>query len=120
MRHKVPPLDTGLLTLEVRSRGPLCTLQGGCTAFEDSIALARVLHSAWAGSDEELQDGLAEYEHARRRRCWPLSVRSRIIGGLLQSSVPPVVAMRDAFAKYALQPDTLLGHTLFDVGKLPM
>jgi 2-polyprenyl-6-methoxyphenol hydroxylase-like FAD-dependent oxidoreductase len=80
--------------------------------------LARTLKGVWASGAHEVERALQQYEQTRKRRCWPLTVRSRIIGAGLQSTLPPVVALRDAVAKWALRPSTLLGHTFFDVGKL--
>lgn len=97
-------------------RGP--SAQGGCAAMEDSVVLARRLRTAWTGDDRCLQAALAEYERERMKRCWPLALRSRLIGAALQSTLPPVVALRDAAVRYAVRPSLLFGHTLFDAGRL--
>jgi hypothetical protein len=61
----------------------LCMLQGGCTALEDGIILARMLRQVWDSSDSRvIERALREFEENRTARCLPLVVRSHLIGTL--------------------------------------
>ena len=93
-------------------------MQGGCVALEDAIVLAQVLRDGWHRHDEDLGPLLADYEQQRAKRCLPLSVRSRGMGVILQSGLPPVVAARDVVVSRLLDPGHFFDHALFDVGSL--
>jgi len=105
--------------------------QGGCTALEDAVVLARAVKSeigagadAWRTLDpgEERCAALAaafkKYEIERVRRCLPLTVRSYAMGALLQLGQPPVVAVRDAFVEKVFNPSHFLDHAMYDCGTL--
>eukprot|EP01025_Chloroclados_australasicus_P055099 TRINITY_DN65_c1_g1_i1.p2 TRINITY_DN65_c1_g1~~TRINITY_DN65_c1_g1_i1.p2 ORF type:complete len:100 (+),score=10.62 TRINITY_DN65_c1_g1_i1:120-419(+) len=93
--------------------------QGGCTALEDGIILARTVKECWAsGSDTELQAALATYESERAKRCLPIAVRSRVIGAVLQSPLPPVTYFRDNVVSQVLDPGHFFDHALYDCGEL--
>jgi 2-polyprenyl-6-methoxyphenol hydroxylase-like FAD-dependent oxidoreductase len=91
-------------------------MQGGCVALEDGIVLAQQLSKVWETAD--LQSALEAYERARARRCLPLTIRSRGMGVILQSALPPVVLLRDAVISRFLDPGHFFDHALFDVGPL--
>lgn len=112
--------------------------QGGCTALEDAVVLARLLQDA--GVPQQVQQaqqqgggkgGLAretlvgaissvfgEYERQRALRCLPITVRSFGMGALLQLPLPPVVATRDLFVERLFSPSHFLDHATFDCGRL--
>jgi 2-polyprenyl-6-methoxyphenol hydroxylase-like FAD-dependent oxidoreductase len=85
-------------------------------ALEDGIVLAQQLSKVWGTAD--LQAALVVYERARARRCLPLTIRSRGMGVVLQSALPPVVFLRDVAISRFLEPGHFFDHTLFDVGPL--
>jgi 2-polyprenyl-6-methoxyphenol hydroxylase-like FAD-dependent oxidoreductase len=85
-------------------------------ALEDGIVLAQQLSKAWLTSN--LQPALEAYEQARAMRCLPLTVRSRGMGIVLQSALPPVVLARDTAITKFLDPGHFFDHTLFDAGPL--
>jgi 2-polyprenyl-6-methoxyphenol hydroxylase-like FAD-dependent oxidoreductase len=60
-------------------------------ALEDGIALAQQLSKVWGTSD--VQPALEAHDQARR--CLPLTIRSRAMGIVLQSALPPAVFLRD-------------------------
>lgn len=95
-------------------------MQGGCTALEDGIVLARMLCDVWAnGNQSELESTLREFEKQRHIRCLKLAVRSNLIGKALQSSNPAVVAARDLAVQTVLDPANFFNHALYDCGGLP-
>lgn len=87
-------------------------------ALEDGIVLARELKAAWSSDAAALQAALRNYETARAKRCLPLTIRSRGMGVLLQSALPPVVFARDAAISTLFQPAHFFDHTLFDCGTI--
>jgi hypothetical protein len=97
----------------------LCMLQGGCTALEDGIILARMLRQVWDSSDSRvIERALREFEENRTARCLPLVVRSHLIGRALQSGFPPVVAARNFATAKVLDPAHLFDHAIYDCGSL--
>jgi 2-polyprenyl-6-methoxyphenol hydroxylase-like FAD-dependent oxidoreductase len=106
--------------------------QGGCTALEDAVVLARQLapvllaqkaqqwgSQATSGPPEgAIAAALRAYEAERSRRCLPLTVRSYAMGAALQIPLTPVVEVRDAFIQHAFRPGHFLDHTGFDAGRL--
>lgn len=80
--------------------------QGGCTALEDAVVLARALANAvqsgaaittvaTSGSglqqqQQRLETALRGFEAERSGRCLPLTVRANIMGLLLQLPFEPV------------------------------
>lgn len=104
--------------------------QGGCTAIEDAVVLARhlgpLLHSSSRGgaaassSDAgALAGALRVYERERVARTLPLTVRAFMFGAVLQLPYAPVVAARNLFLEKGFKPGSFLDHTRFDVGSLP-
>ena len=111
--------------------------QGGCTAIEDAVVLARQLapllkkgSSNSSGSSgngsgssgnveqKEVEACLRAFEAERARRCLPLTIRSYAFGAALQIPFGPVCAVRDVFVENAFQPAHFLDHTAFDCGSL--
>ena len=94
--------------------------QGGCTALEDSLVLARCLQQQGApalaaalqqcgGSSGRQQQqqaaaaaavraALRQYERERATRCLPLTVRSHVMGAVLQVRGAPAWGARAACA----------------------
>jgi 2-polyprenyl-6-methoxyphenol hydroxylase-like FAD-dependent oxidoreductase len=96
-------------------------VQGGCTALEDGIVLARMLYGVWSsGSESDLEKTLREFEKQRSIRCFKLAVRSNLIGKALQSSNPFVVAARDIAVQRLVNPKNFFNHALYDCGGLPV
>jgi 2-polyprenyl-6-methoxyphenol hydroxylase-like FAD-dependent oxidoreductase len=100
--------------------------QGGCTAIEDSVVLARTLApllSRTPGRDTDvaaLAAALRAYERERSARCLPLTLRSWAFGAALQLPYAPVVAVRDAVIEHRFSPAEFLAHTAYDCGTLTM
>jgi 2-polyprenyl-6-methoxyphenol hydroxylase-like FAD-dependent oxidoreductase len=99
--------------------------QGGCTALEDGVVLARVLRqsgalAAPAGRSRQalITGALQKYNQERARRCVPLVVRSNLMGYALQTGLWPVVAARDTYVSAFFNPSHFLDHAAFDCGTL--
>jgi 2-polyprenyl-6-methoxyphenol hydroxylase-like FAD-dependent oxidoreductase len=94
--------------------------QGGCTALEDGVILARCVAAAGARALEREAMGAAfkEYERQRAMRCLPLTVRSRLMGAALQLPWSPVVGVRDMFVSTLFNASHFLDHAEFDCGDL--
>ncbi|KAL4450754.1 hypothetical protein ABPG77_001110 [Micractinium sp. CCAP 211/92] len=106
--------------------------QGGCTALEDGLVLARCLQQEGVpAAAAALQDGgggqerrqqaadavrgaLRRYEAQRAKRCLPLTVRSHLMGAALQAPFPPVALARDLVVQYAFSPAHFLDHATYD------
>ncbi len=131
--------------------------QGGCAALEDAVVLARSVATAAASGftpaasvaarQAAIEGALRAYEQERKARTTVLTVRSHVIGALLQIPLPPVSAARRLFRAHALasganhplalralqviwvrnlyvsskvfSPAHFLDHTLYDCGTLP-
>eukprot|EP00775_Hariotina_reticulata_P009423 gene9423-9589_t len=97
--------------------------QGGCTALEDAVVLARTV-SSWFNSSSSSRDeaslaaALREYEAERSARCLPLTIRGNLFGAALQIPYQPVPAIRDLVIEKRLNPAGFLDHTLYDCGIL--
>ncbi|GIL48143.1 hypothetical protein Vafri_4840 [Volvox africanus] len=98
--------------------------QGGCTALEDSVVLARRLGALAqaAGSSPpsstDVARALRSYEYERTSRCLPLTIRSNLMGAALQVPLLPVVTARNAFMERAFSSGHFLDHTAYDCGRL--
>lgn len=125
-RGGVSPVSGPVATLAGDALHPMTPNlgQGGCTALEDAVVVARLLQAAGV---PELTGGkrtqamaavFREYEAQRARRCLPLTVRAYAMGALLQLPLAPVVAARDAIVSTAFNHGHFLDHAAFDCGKL--
>lgn len=97
--------------------------QGGCTALEDAVVLAKELSKARAHEGSAtiaslLSDAFNSYENMRLRRCLPLTWRSRVFGSILQLPIPQVSMARDSFVEHLFNPGHFLDHATFDCGRL--
>lgn len=109
--------------------------QGGCTALEDGLVLARclqqqqvpflaaVLRGDGSGQQrqvaaEAVRGALRRYERERAVRCLPLTVRSHLMGAALQAPIPPLAFARDLFVQNAFNPAHFLDHATYDCGRL--
>ncbi|KAL4433828.1 hypothetical protein ABPG75_000269 [Micractinium tetrahymenae] len=108
--------------------------QGGCTALEDGLVLARCLQqegvpaaaaaleggsngSGGGGQQraaEAVRAALRRYEAERAKRCLPLTVRSHLMGAALQAPFPPIALARDLAVQYAFSPAHFLDHATYD------
>ena len=86
--------------------------QGGCTALEDGVVLAKTINR-----HASIAKGFREYEIKRTKRCLPLVVRSWAMGKALHIPFPPVVAARDAFISNLFDPSHFLDHACYSVDK---
>jgi 2-polyprenyl-6-methoxyphenol hydroxylase-like FAD-dependent oxidoreductase len=96
--------------------------QGGGTAIEDGVVLAQTLGLALTegGDDERIQKALEEYAALRQKRTSAITLRSFVIGAVFGIEFPPIAQIRNNVVLPKLvAPSSFLGHTLFDVGKLP-
>ncbi|GLI69501.1 hypothetical protein VaNZ11_014135, partial [Volvox africanus] len=98
--------------------------QGGCTALEDAVVLARRLGAlaqaavSTPPSSTDVANTLRSYEYERTSRCLPLTVRANLMGVALQVPLLPVVAARNAFMERAFSSGHFLDHTTYDCGRL--
>lgn len=98
--------------------------QGGCTALEDAVVLAallkkrHVLKRMDGCSQMERNDMILsvfdEYERERVKRTLPLTVRSYMMGYLLQLPLLPVALARDLFVSNAFDTSHFLDHATYD------
>nr|CAD1835761.1 unnamed protein product [Ananas comosus var. bracteatus] len=99
--------------------------QGGCSALEDSIVLARCLGEAIRGEDkggkkgeyERIKDGLKKYAENRRWRGIQLIVTAYIIGFIQQSDNAFIGFLREKILS-GIMAKTLMKMGDYDCGKL--
>lgn len=117
------PSQSGGITLAGDALHPMTPNlgQGGCTALEDAVVLARVLKSCGLTSDSAIKRDVASlhqafriYERQRAKRTLPLTVRAHAMGFALQLNSAPVCFARDLFVEKAFSPAHFLDHTEFD------
>ncbi|GIL96665.1 hypothetical protein Vretimale_2430 [Volvox reticuliferus] len=98
--------------------------QGGCTALEDAVVLARKLGAlaqvagSTPPSSTDVANALRSYEYERSSRCLPLTIRANLMGAALQVPLLPVVMVRNAFVERAFSSGHFLDHTVYDCGRL--
>lgn len=134
-RWTTGPFGRGCITLAGDSAHPMTPNlgQGGCTAIEDSLVLARQLAPLLQDSQitnssrnsrvidtAAVSKVLRAYEAERSRRCRALTIRSYLFGAALQLQFPPVLAVRDLVVSQLFKPDHFLDHTEYDCGELPL
>lgn len=96
--YRLPPLDTYVIR-RVALLGDAAHAmtpdfgQGGGTALEDAVELARQLDTA------HLADGLARYDRLRRPRTQTIARQSARFGALAQASTPVAAHLRDTAAR---------------------
>lgn len=141
-RWDLPPASSGALSITLAGDAlhPMTPNlgQGGCTALEDALvlgrclqqrcvpALAAALGSGGGGSSQQtaaaaaaaVRAAVGEYEQERTKRCLPLTVRSHVMGALLQAPLPPLSLARDLFVERAFSPAHFLDHAAYDCGRL--
>jgi 2-polyprenyl-6-methoxyphenol hydroxylase-like FAD-dependent oxidoreductase len=117
------PSQSGGITLAGDALHPMTPNlgQGGCTALEDAVVLARVLKSCGLTSESAIRKDVASlhqafriYERQRAKRTLPLTVRAHAMGFALQMDSAPVCFARDLFVEKAFSPAHFLDHTEFD------
>lgn len=99
--------------------------QGGCSALEDSVVLARCLGEAIRGEDkggkkgeyERIKDGLKKYAENRRWRGIQLIVTAYVIGFIQQSDNAFIGFLREKILS-GIMAKTLMKMGDYDCGKL--
>nr|ART29443.1 chloroplast zeaxanthin epoxidase 2 [Lobosphaera incisa] len=126
------PFGDGAITLVGDAAHPMTPNlgQGGCAALEDAVVLARCLRDTapspgahapdWfrAVSTASVAEALRKYERERTERCVPLTIRSHMMGRLLQLPFLPVSLVRNAFVAKFFSPAHFLDHAKYDCGSL--
>jgi 2-polyprenyl-6-methoxyphenol hydroxylase-like FAD-dependent oxidoreductase len=95
--------------------------QGGCTALEDAVVLARTLGGVLntnSSSQQDIEACLRSYEAERSKRCLAITVRANAMGAALQISFEPVCSIRDLVIERNMDPSHFLDHTSYDCGTL--
>ncbi|KAK9825737.1 hypothetical protein WJX74_003165 [Apatococcus lobatus] len=105
--------------------------QGGCTALEDAVEVARALAAtrkqqegvpqtaAWRSvTTPAIAEALRGFEKQRSKRVFPLAARSWGMGAALQLPFPPVTAVRNFVVSNMYNPAGFLDHALYDCGSL--
>ncbi|KAI5054915.1 hypothetical protein GOP47_0030060 [Adiantum capillus-veneris] len=102
--------------------------QGGCTALEDGVVLARVVSKLFKETegqnlsmDEEMKRielALDGYTKQRQQRLFGVAVQANLIGKVMQADSELFCSMRDALLPRVLSVDAFVEHTLYDVGAL--
>ncbi|CAN6314005.1 unnamed protein product [Urochloa humidicola] len=96
--------------------------QGGCSALEDGVVLARCLGEAFAAAGggaghEEVRAALGRYADARRWRSIQLITAAYVVGFIQQSNNAVVKFLRDKFLSPLLA-KTLVAMADYDCGTL--
>ncbi|CAN6335957.1 unnamed protein product [Urochloa humidicola] len=92
--------------------------QGGCSALEDGVVLARCLGEAFAAAGhEEIRAALGKYTEARRWRSVQLITASYVVGFIQQSNNLVVKFLRDKFLSPLLA-KTIVAMADYDCGTL--
>ncbi|CAL4912640.1 unnamed protein product [Urochloa decumbens] len=95
--------------------------QGGCSALEDGVVLARCLGEAFAAGGgaghEEIRAALGKYAEARRWRSIQLITAAYVVGFIQQSNNVVVKFLRDKFLSPLLA-KTLVAMADYDCGTL--
>ncbi|CAN6290637.1 unnamed protein product [Urochloa humidicola] len=96
--------------------------QGGCSALEDGVVLARCLGEAFAAAaggagHEEVRAALGRYADARRWRSIQLITAAYVVGFIQQSNNAVVKFLRDKFLSPLLA-KTLVAMADYDCGTL--
>ncbi|CAJ2663195.1 unnamed protein product [Trifolium pratense] len=99
--------------------------QGGCSALEDGVVLARCLADAFTKKPEEeeddqykrIEEGLKKYANERRWRCIDLITTSYIVGFVQQGNSKLVTFIRDKFLG-PLIAGQMIKKSKFNCGKL--
>jgi 2-polyprenyl-6-methoxyphenol hydroxylase-like FAD-dependent oxidoreductase len=95
--------------------------QGGCTAIEDAVVLARQLAPVLkfsSSNTQAVEACLRSFEAERSRRCLAITVRANAFGAALQIPFEPVCTIRNTFLEQAFNPAHFLDHTAYDCGTL--
>ncbi|DBA84691.1 TPA: hypothetical protein ACH3X1_005947 [Trebouxia sp. C0004] len=106
--------------------------QGGCTALEDAVILARKVnallhpsqakgerqHSLRSVATSDLIQVLREYENERKSRTRLITVRSNLMGQALQIPFAPVCSLRNFVVRNIYSPRHFLDHANYDCGQL--
>ncbi|DBA74801.1 TPA: hypothetical protein ACH3X2_009322 [Trebouxia sp. C0005] len=106
--------------------------QGGCTALEDAVILARKMnallhpsqakgerqHSLRSVATSDLIQVLREYENERKSRTRLITVRSNLMGQALQIPFAPVCSLRNFVVRNIYSPRHFLDHANYDCGQL--
>ncbi|KAK9917380.1 hypothetical protein WJX75_003773 [Coccomyxa subellipsoidea] len=126
------PFGSGRITLVGDAAHPMTPNlgQGGCVALEDAVVLARALRDVMGPAastsaadvstitSTALQAALREYEVERSSRVLKISVRSNLMGTVLQIPFAPVVAARNYAVEKFLPVKDFLDHASYDCGTL--
>ncbi|BDA48885.1 Monooxygenase 2 [Coccomyxa sp. Obi] len=126
------PFGSGRITLVGDAAHPMTPNlgQGGCVALEDAVVLARALRDAMQPAastsaadvstmtSTAVQAALRDYEIERSRRVLKISVRSNLMGTVLQIPFAPVVAARNFAVRNFLPVKDFLNHASYDCGTL--
>lgn len=134
-RWRMPGMGTSssLITVAGDAAHPMTPNlgQGGCCAAEDAIIFARELQTAVQSSNggatsrslvaaptKAIADALRRYEKERSARVLPITIRSHVMGSLLQIPLPLVCNVRNAVISRLLPISNFMEHTLYDCGHL--
>lgn len=115
-----PPAATGGVVVAGDAWHPMTPNlgQGGCCAVEDAVVLAGKLAAAMTdggGGSAAIDRALENFCSERWARVFPLTVRSNLVGSLLQWDNPAVCAVRDGIVIPKLvMLGPFLEHTNFD------
>lgn len=98
--------------------------QGGCSALEESVVLARLLAEAFKGRDEEeeeerrrIRKAMEEFARERRWRSFDLIASAYFVGLMQQSEGVVMRFLRDKLMAKFLA-GVMLNKASFDCGKL--
>lgn len=69
--------------------------QGACCALEDAVVLSKKLAEAITSKTMSVEDAFRTYEKERWGRIFPLTIRSNLVGTLLQWDNPLVCSVRN-------------------------
>ncbi|KAH7294310.1 hypothetical protein KP509_28G065900 [Ceratopteris richardii] len=99
--------------------------QGGCTAMEDAVLLARILSNAFnklkerrLSVNEEMEQidhALGGYVAQRQKRMLGIAVKANLIGKVFQTEGDFFASVRNALLPRVIRADAFVTSTLYDV-----
>ncbi|KAL8216411.1 hypothetical protein R6Q57_023248 [Mikania cordata] len=94
--------------------------QGACCALEDAVVLVKKLAPVLDAGPMAIEDALRSYQNERLPRLYPMTIRSNLIGAILQMDNSMVCSLRDnVLIPKLVRLGSMLGHTNFEFEPLP-
>ncbi|KAD4179026.1 hypothetical protein R6Q59_010833 [Mikania micrantha] len=94
--------------------------QGACCALEDAVVLVKKLAPVLDAGPMAIEDALRSYQNERFPRLYPMTIRSYLVGAILQMDNSMVCSLRDnVLIPKLVRLGSMLEHTNFEFEPLP-